>query len=337
MEASEAQPPTVQPLNAGNEASFSDDPHISFDQATGKWHYEADDGKEFEYDVIARAWVPIVSFILKFLTSLCLNSRHCELDSCIHSIIQLDEELLKAQQAAYSVPGVDEEVPYQSTDCHFPTSKSQADRHIQAPAAPVLKRAKKRKEVDYTSNTAAPPPIESGPSAAKKGKKNAKGEKIVHSNDSGDASTSSSAPPPPPPSKNTAVYVTGLPPDTTAAELASRFSKFGVLMEDDQGAPKIKLYADEQGQFNGEALVVYFMEDSVELAITMLDEAELRLGEPGTTMHVKKGEFGHKSTGANAHDGKATVKRVVDKRKATARINKMKRYVPHTIKVRYIR
>lgn len=71
MEASEAQPPTVQPLNAGNEASFSDDPHISFDQATGKWHYEADDGKEFEYDVIARAWVPIVSFMLRFLTTLC--------------------------------------------------------------------------------------------------------------------------------------------------------------------------------------------------------------------------------------------------------------------------
>lgn len=179
--------------------------------------------------------------------------------------------------------------------------------------------------MDYTSNTVEPPPIESGPSASKRGKKNAKGDKIPSPNASGEPSTSSA--PAAPPSKNTAVYVTGLPPDTTAEELASRFSKFGVLMEDDEGSPKIKLYADEQGQFNGEALVVYFMEDSVDLVITMLDEAELRLGEPGTLMHVKRGEFGHKSAGANAHDGKPTVKRVVDKKKATARINKMKRYV----------
>lgn len=193
-----------------------------------------------------------------------------------------------------------------------------------APAAPILKRTKKRKEVDYTSNTAEPVPIESGHSASKRVKKNAKGDKIAHSNESGEASTSSA---PPPPSKNTAVYVTGLPPDTTAEELASRFGKFGVLMEDDEGTPKIKLYADEQGQFNGEALVVYFMEDSVELAITMLDEAELRLGEPGTTMRVKKGEFGHKNAGSNTQESKPTVKRVVDKKRATARINKMKRCV----------
>jgi len=116
--------------------------------------------------------------------------------------------------------------------------------------------------------------------------------------------------------------VSGLPPDTTESELAARFSKFGVLMEGDEGMPKIKLYADDNGLFNGEALVVYFMEDSVELAITMLDEAELRIGESGTTMRVKKAEFGHKD---NHADTKQQVKRVVDKKKTTARINKMKR------------
>lgn len=98
-------------------------------------------------------------------------------------------------------------------------------------------------------------------------------------------------------------------------------------MEDDEGLPKIKLYADETtGEFGGEALVVYFMEDSVDLAIRMLDEAELRLGEPGTLMRVKRGEFGHKSGGGGDGERK-TVKRVVDKKKATARINKMKRCV----------
>lgn len=52
--------PTTQPVQTGDTTSFEDDPHISFDRETGKWQYETDDGKEFEYDVIACAWVPIV-------------------------------------------------------------------------------------------------------------------------------------------------------------------------------------------------------------------------------------------------------------------------------------
>lgn len=60
MEAFPTAVPTIQLVEGDNGAAFSEDPHISFDRATGKWHYEADDGKEFEYDVVARAWVPIV-------------------------------------------------------------------------------------------------------------------------------------------------------------------------------------------------------------------------------------------------------------------------------------
>lgn len=182
--------------------------------------------------------------------------------------------------------------------------------------------------MDYTSNTdpaAVPPP------ANKRGKKNGKGEHTSSdTNGAGSSSSSMQSSKPPPPSKNTAVFVSGLPPDTTAEELASRFGKFGVLMEDDEGSPKIKLYADDNGSFSGEALVVYFMEDSVDLAIRMLDEAELRLGESGTVMRVKQGEFGHKSGGGGGGGTDAarpTVRRVVDKKKATARINKMKKCV----------
>lgn len=50
----------MQPIQTGAATSFEDDPHISFDRETGKWRYESDDGKEFEYDVVAHAWVPIV-------------------------------------------------------------------------------------------------------------------------------------------------------------------------------------------------------------------------------------------------------------------------------------
>jgi len=120
------------------------------------------------------------------------------------------------------------------------------------------------------------------------------------------------------------VFVTHLPLDATPEEIAARFSKCGVLMEGDDGHPKVKMYADEHGNFNGEALVVYFMEDSVRLAESSLDEAELRVGDPTTRMHVRQGEFGHKQGEGERGEVK---RRVVDKRKATQRIVKMKNKV----------
>ena len=95
-------------------------------------------------------------------------------------------------------------------------------------------------------------------------------------------------------------------------------------MEDDDGNPKVKMYADEHGNFNGEALIVYFMEDSVRLAESILDEAELRLGDPTTRMRVRQGEFGHKQ---GSGEGVEVKRRVLDKKKATQRIVKMKRCV----------
>ena len=125
----------------------------------------------------------------------------------------------------------------------------------------MLKRTnKKRKEPeDYTHASAS---TSSAP-ATKRGKK-------------GDANGQQGERKP----KNTAVYVTGLPPDTETDEVHTRFSKFGLIEEDDEGNPKIKLYARDDGTFSGDALVVYFKEESVDLAVTMLDDAELRIGEP---------------------------------------------------------
>ncbi|KII92399.1 hypothetical protein PLICRDRAFT_103638 [Plicaturopsis crispa FD-325 SS-3] len=175
------------------------------------------------------------------------------------------------------------------------------------PAAPVLARTKKRKEPeDYTSATAIP---EAGPSI-KRGRGNEKKEK----------------PPTEKKSKNTAVYVTGLPADADVDEICERFGRCGVIEEDDEGEPKVKMYAKEDGTFSGEALVVFFKEDSVTLALNILDEAELRLGDPSTVMSVQKAEFGHKNTGsANAPSGEARPRKTVDKRKATKRIGKMQK------------
>jgi RNA recognition motif-containing protein len=130
-------------------------------------------------------------------------------------------------------------------------------------------------------------------------------------------------PPPERKSKNTAVFVR-LPFDATFDEVAERFSKCGLIEEDDDGEPKVKMYARDDGTFSGEALVVYFKEESVSLAINILDDAEFRLGDPSSRMSVQRAEFGHKS----GNTGGEAKKRVVDRKKVTKRLGKMQKYVP---------
>ncbi|KAF7361907.1 Splicing factor U2AF-associated protein 2 [Mycena venus] len=225
-------------------------------KTSNTWRYEEEDGTEMEYDAAKGIWVPLV-----------------------------DEDLVKRQQAAYSVAGVDEETP----------------------AAPVLAREnKKRKQPeDYTSATAV---SEAGPSI-KRGRTDKK-EK----------------PPGERKSKNTAVYVTGLPLDTEPDELVERFSKCGVVEEDDEGEPKVKMYAKEDGTFSGEALVVYFKEDSVLLALNILDDAELRFGDPSTVMRVTRADFTHKNSGGGGvNNDPSKPRKTVDKKKASKRIGKMQK------------
>ncbi|PKI83294.1 hypothetical protein MVES_002791 [Malassezia vespertilionis] len=94
---------------------------------------------------------------------------------------------------------------------------------------------------------------------------------------------------------NTAVYVSDLPLDADREEIAQVFARYGVLLEDDQGEPRVKLYHDSQtGAFKGEALVVYFKPESVELAIQLLDDSYLRAAKgvtSGPQMHVERAEF----------------------------------------------
>jgi HIV Tat-specific factor 1 len=85
------------------------------------------------------------------------------------------------------------------------------------------------------------------------------------------------------------------------------------------------MYAKDDGTFSGEALVVYFKEDSVQLALNLLDDAELRLGDSGTVMKVQRAEFGHKNTGGDAHGHNAQPRKTVDKKKATRRIGRMQK------------
>ncbi|GJN94356.1 hypothetical protein Rhopal_007430-T1 [Rhodotorula paludigena] len=179
-------------------------PEPYFDRQLGKWCCEDRDGNELEWDAARNAWVPAIT-----------------------------EDVLKAQQAAYSVEGVDESAP---------AAPNKEDR-----------KGKKRKAGD------------NGDKPAKK------------------------------PRANTAVFVSKLPDSTTVDQLVSTFSKAGLILEDVNGDPKVKLYKDDAGRFKGEALIVYLQEASVELACRLFDETELELGSGAGTMSVKVAQWDNSS------------------------------------------
>lgn len=94
----------------------------------------------------------------------------------------------------------------------------------------------------------------------------------------------------------TDVYVSSLPLSATREEIGRVFSRAGLLMTNDDGGPKIKLYTDnETGKLNGTALVSYFKPESVELACTLFDGTELNLGSGEGVMSVQKASFNTKS------------------------------------------
>jgi len=99
------------------------------------------------------------------------------------------------------------------------------------------------------------------------------------------------------PQRNTAVYVSRLPSDTTIEELKECFSRAGLILVDEENRPKIKLYKDEStGMLTGSALIVFLKPESVELAIRLFDDASLRLGSAPEQdrMQVSRAEFSHK-------------------------------------------
>jgi HIV Tat-specific factor 1 len=64
--------------------------------------------------------------------------------------------------------------------------------------------------------------------------------------------------------------------------------------EIDTGKPRIKLYRNEDGTLKGDALVIYFRPESVNLAINMLDDSPLRIGGGGIPIRVQAADFSYK-------------------------------------------
>ncbi|KAI0136988.1 RNA recognition motif family protein [Xylariales sp. AK1849] len=106
---------------------------------------------------------------------------------------------------------------------------------------------------------------------------------------------------PPAPKQNTAIYVTGLPLDATVDEVHDVFArKCGVVAEEiDSGRPRIKLYMGGDGHFKGDALVVFFKPQSVEMAIMLLDDTDFRYsasGLPSGKMRIQAADSSYKKT-----------------------------------------
>lgn len=120
--------------------------------------------------------------------------------------------------------------------------------------------------------------------------------------------------------KNTAVYVTSLPFDATTDEVYAVFSRCGVIAEEiDEGKPRIKLYTNDQGNFKGDALIMFFRPESVPLAIQLLDDTEFRLGG-GQKMKVAEADFSYKAQkDAPKQSSMKTKKKIIKK---TQKLNK---------------
>lgn len=88
--------------------------------------------------------------------------------------------------------------------------------------------------------------------------------------------------------KNTNVYVSGLPPDIGTDEFVELMSKCGIVMKDPITEEyKVKLYKDREGNLKGDGLCCYLKKESVELAVRLIDETEVR----GYKLHVEAARF----------------------------------------------
>lgn len=77
--------------------------------------------------------------------------------------------------------------------------------------------------------------------------------------------------------KNLWIYVTGLPTDITLEEIKNHFSKVGIFaLNPLNQQPKIKLYKDEQGNLKGDCSICYNAEESVQMAVDILDGGCIR-------------------------------------------------------------
>ncbi|KAK4508319.1 hypothetical protein PRZ48_002057 [Zasmidium cellare] len=183
----------------------------------------------------------------------------------------ITEEEMKQQAEAYKVAGVDEDEP-------------------------ALNPAQKRKEAQLEDAETNPKAAKTGPGATNTGDRtNAQPD----TNANARGSTNASANVAPPTRKNTAIWVTGIPTDADREEIIQFFSRFGMIKESvEDDSKRIKMYADDEGNFNGEALIIYQGPESIELA-HWYDGEPLRLGDKANKLSIQPADSNYKSQDGN--------------------------------------
>lgn len=181
----------------------------------------------------------------------------------------VDEGEWKQQQDAYSVTGVDEERP--------------------AGAVERRMNKKKRKQLEGATdpNSITAEPTSSSLPVHEDGLKSEQRSQQVEASNSNSSAKAKSTPGQRE-RVNSSLYLSRLPLDATSEEIAKVFSRYGIIAEDDEGAPRIKLYTDARtGMFKGEALLTYFKPESCQLAIQLLDATCLRAAEGQSKPQMK--------------------------------------------------
>jgi HIV Tat-specific factor 1 len=117
-------------------------------------------------------------------------------------------------------------------------------------------------------------------------------------------------------SHNTSIYVSNLPPNISKSDLVQYFSKCGLFKKDLLTLEeKIKIYVDDEGNPKGDALITFLNPASVELAIQLLDDTEIK---PGYKIHVEEPNFqsSNTTTSSSSNNNTNTTKRIkTDKEK----------------------
>ncbi|SCU86890.1 LADA_0E00848g1_1 [Lachancea dasiensis] len=89
--------------------------------------------------------------------------------------------------------------------------------------------------------------------------------------------------------KNCAIYISNLPLEGMDKEkLVSEFGRFGIIRKDPaNNEPKCKMYKDDNGNFKGDALILYLKPESVEIAVQLMDGVALE----GSKLKVEEAVF----------------------------------------------
>uniref|UniRef100_A0A1E1X4D1 17S U2 SnRNP complex component HTATSF1 n=1 Tax=Amblyomma aureolatum TaxID=187763 RepID=A0A1E1X4D1_9ACAR len=126
---------------------------------------------------------------------------------------------------------------------------------------------------------------------------------------------------------NTWVYVSNLPDDIDEEEFLELMSKCGLLMKDEKGHYKIKMYRTRDGELKGDALCCYIKVESVELALRILDGYRLRDKE----IRVERAQFQLKGSYDPTMKPKKK-KQAKDKEKLKKKIDKLFDWRPEKLR-----